>query len=215
MRKTTGLVVAAAVSLGAAASTRAAAADRFPTLKPEDMTPAQKKVADEILAGPRKSMGGPFNAWLRSPELADKLQAVGEHERVHSSLPPRLSEFAILLTARAWDADYEWSAHYPLALKAGLSPGVAANVAAGKRPAGMAADEAAVYDFVSELRATPRVSDPTYAAAHKVLGDQGIVDLVALSGYFDLVSMTLNTAEVAAPADGPRLPAPAAKRTKP
>ena len=170
------------------------------------MTPAQRQVANAIMAGPRKSLGGPFNAWLRSPELADKLQLVGEHLRFHSSVPPRLNEFAILITARAWDADYEWSAHYPLALKAGLKPSIAADLASGKRPAGMAADETAVYDFVTELRRTHRVGDPTYAAAHAVIGDQGIVDLVALSGYYDLVSMTLNTAQVAAPAGGPAVP---------
>jgi|SRR5579862_409894 len=206
MRRKPGRIVAAAMGLGIAAGGSARAADRFPTLTQEQMTPAQRQVADAIMDGPRKSLGGPFNAWLRSPELADKLQQVGEHLRFHSSVPPRLNEFAILITARAWDADYEWSAHYPLAMKAGLKPTVAADLASGKRPAGMAADEAAVYDFVTELRRTHRVSDPTYAAAHQVLGDQGIIDLVALSGYYDLVSMTLNTAQVAAPADGPALP---------
>jgi 4-carboxymuconolactone decarboxylase len=188
--------------------TAAGAAERFPTLTLDQMTPAQRKVAEAIMAGPRKGLGGPFNVWLRSPELADRLQQVGEHLRFHSSVPPRLNEFAILLTARTWDADYEWSAHYPLALKAGLSPAVAADVAAGRRPAGMAPDEAAVYDFVTELRSTHRVSDPTYAAAHGVLGDQGVVDLVALSGYYDLVSMTLNVGQVRAPKDGPQLPPP-------
>jgi len=205
VRKPTGPVFAAAVGLGIAAGA-ATAAERFPELKPAEMTPAQKAVADKIVSGPRKSMGGPFNAWLRSPELADRLQAVGEHLRFHSSVPPRLNEFAILITARAWDADYEWSAHYPLALRAGLKPAVADDLAKGKRPAAMAADEAAVYDFVTELRRTHRVSDPTYAAAKAVLGDQGVVDLIALSGYYDLVSMTLNTAQVAAPAGAPQLP---------
>jgi 4-carboxymuconolactone decarboxylase len=208
MGKTTGPVFAAAMGLGIAAGA-AGAAERFPMLAPDQMTPDQRKVAEAIMGGPRKSLGGPFNAWLRSPVLADKLQQVGEQLRFHSSLPPRLNEFAILITARAWDADYEWSAHYPLAMKAGLNPAIAAGLAQGRRPAGMAVDEAAVYDFVTELRRTHRVSDPTYAAANSVLGDQGIVDLVALSGYYDLVSMTLNTAQVSAPADGPHLPPPA------
>jgi len=208
MRKPTGPVFAAALGLGIAAAGASGAAERFPTLTPDQMTPAQRKVADAIVAGPRKSLGGPFNTWLRSPELADRLQQVGEHLRFHSSVPPRLNEFAILITARAWDADYEWSAHYPLALKAGLKPAIAADLAAGRRPAGMAADETAVYDFVTELRRAHRVSDPTYVSARAVLGDQGIVDLVALCGYYDLVSMTLNVAQVAAPADGPQLPAP-------
>jgi len=209
MRRTSRPVFAAAMGLGIAAGA-AGAAERFPTLTPDQMTPAQRKVAEAIVAGPRKSLGGPFNTWLRSPELADRLQQVGEHVRFRSSVPPRLNEFAILLTARAWDADYEWSAHYPLALKAGLKAAIADDVAAGRRPAGMAADETAVYDFVTELRRTHRVSDPTYAAAKAVLGDQGVVDLIALSGYYDLVSMTLNVAQVAAPADGAKLP-PAAR----
>src|SRR3954465_4357620 len=155
MARATGPIFAAALGLTLAGTS--GAAERFPTLTPEQMTPAQKKVAEAIVAGPRKSMGGPFNAWLRSPELADKLQAVGEQVRFHSSLPPRLSEFAILITAREWDAGYEWYAHYPLALKAGLKPAIAADLAHGKRPAGMAADEAAVYDFMRELRRTKRV----------------------------------------------------------
>ena len=201
----------AAVAIGVALAAGAArAAERFPTLKPEDMTAEQRRVADAIMAGPRKSMGGPFNAWLRSPALADKLQQVGEQVRFHSSLPPRLSEFAILITARAWDADYEWYAHYPLAMKAGLAPKVAADLAKSRRPRAMAADEAAVYDLLCELRRTHHVSDPTYARAQKSLGDQGVVDLVALGGYYDLVSMTLNTAEVRPPEPGP-LPLPPPK----
>ena len=211
MSKTPRPVVAAAIGLGlAVAGPVASAAERFPTLTPQQMTPAQRQVAEAIVAGPRKGLGGPFNAWLRSPELADRLQKVGEHLRYHSSVPPRLNEFAILLTARAWDAGYEWYAHYPLALKAGLKASVAADVAEGRRPAGMAADETAVYDFVTELRRDHRVSDPTYAAARAILGDQGLIDLIALNGYYDLVSMTLNTAQVAVPADG-ALPLPARK----
>jgi 4-carboxymuconolactone decarboxylase len=212
MGKTPGRAVAAMGAAVMGLASQAASAERFPTLKPEDMTPAQRQVADAIMAGPRKSMGGPFNAWLRSPALADKLQQVGEQVRFHSSLPPRLSEFAILITARAWDADYEWYAHYPLALKAGLGPKIAADLARSRRPRAMAADEAVVYDLMAELRRTHRVSDPTYARAQKILGDQGVIDLVALSGYYDLVSMTLNTAQVRPPELGP-LPLPPPKKT--
>ena len=204
MDRIAGLLLAGA--LGLLSAIPAQAAERFPQLSPDQMTPEQRKVAEAIMSGPRASLGGPFNAWLRSPETADRLQRVGEQLRFHSSVPPRLNEFAILITARAWDADYEWSAHYPLAMKAGLNPAVADDLAHGRRPASMAADEAAIYDFVTELRRTHKVSDPTYAAARKVLGDQGIVDLTALCGYYDLVSMTLNVAQVKAPADGPKLP---------
>jgi 4-carboxymuconolactone decarboxylase len=206
MAKSTGPVMVAAMALGLAGGA-AGAAERFPTLKPEDMTPAQRQVAEAIMAGPRKSMGGPFNAWLRSPALADKLQQVGEQVRFHSSLAPRLSEFAILITARAWDAEYEWYAHYPLAMQAGLAPKVAVDLANGRRPRAMAADEAAVFDLLSELRGAHRVSDPTYAKAQNILGDQGVVDLIGLGGYYDLVSMTLNTAQVRPPEPGP-LPLP-------
>jgi 4-carboxymuconolactone decarboxylase len=198
--------MATALGLGLAAGA-AGAAERFPTLTPEQMTPQQKAVADRIVLGPRKSMGGPFNAWLRSPQTADRLQAVGEQVRFHSSLPPRINEFAILMTAREWDADYEWYAHYPLALQAGLKPDVAADLARGGRPRGMAADEAAVYDFMAELRKTRRVSDAKFAAVRALWGDQGVIDLVAVSGYYDLVSMTLNTAQVRPPEPGP-LPLP-------
>jgi 4-carboxymuconolactone decarboxylase len=206
-KATAAVTVAVGLAAGAAA-----AADRFPTLKTEEMTPAQKAVADRIVTGPRKSMGGPFNAWLRSPELADRLQAVGEQVRFRSSLPPRLNEFAILITAREWDADYEWYAHYPLALKAGLKPAVAADLAQGVRPRGMAPDEAAVYDFMRQLRRTHRVSDAKYAAVQQLVGDKGVIDLVGLSGYYDLVSMTLNTARVRPPEPGPAPLRPLARK---
>jgi 4-carboxymuconolactone decarboxylase len=185
----------------------AQAADRFPILSPDQMTPQQREVAEAIASGPRKSLGGPFNAWLRSPELADRAQKVGEYIRFNSSVPKRLNEFAILITARAWDAEYEWYAHYPLALAAGLKPDVAADLANHKRPAAMAADEAAVYDFLTELRRDRRVSDPTYARAKAILGQKGVIDLIGVAGYYDLVSMTLNVAEVKPPEPGP-LPLP-------
>ena len=183
-------------------STSAHAAERFPALSPDQMTPAQKALADKITLGPRKSLGGPFNAWLRSPALGDRMQAVGEYIRFNSSLPRHLNEFAILITARAWNAKYEWYAHYPLALQAGLRAQVAADLAQGLRPRSMTTEEAAVYEFCTELRRDKRVSDATFAAVKSHLGEQGVIDLIAVSGYYDLVSMTLNVAEVPTPADG-------------
>ena len=183
-------------------ATGAGAQERFPTLAREQMTPAQARVAEAIASGPRGGLRGPFNAWLRSPEFADRAQKVGEYIRFNSSLDKRLNEFAILITARWWDAKFEWYAHYPLALQAGLKAEVAKDLAEGRRPRGMAPDEAAVYDFTTELRRERRVSDKTFAEAKRLLGEQGVIDLIGVSGYYDLVSMTLNVAEVAAPADG-------------
>lgn len=198
---------------GVVMSTSANAADRFPPLTPDQMSSAQKALADKITSGPRKSLGGPFNAWLRSPEVGDRMQAVGEYIRFNSSLPRHLNEFAILITARAWNARYEWYAHYPLALQAGLKPQVAADLAQGLRPRSMTADEAAVYDFSTELRRDKRVSDTTFANVKARLGEQGVIDLIAVNGYYDLVSMTLNVAEVSTPPDG-ALPLPDLEASK-
>ena len=187
----------------------AAAAERFPPLDPDQMTPEQKRIADDIVSGPRKSLSGPFSAWLRSPQLADRLQRVGDYLRFHSSVPARLNEFAILITARQWTAQYEWYAHYPLALKAGLDPKIAADLSAGKRPEGMSDDEAIVYDFCIELHRGQPISEKTFEAARAKLGDQGVVDLIAVNGYYDLVAMTLNAASVEVPAGTqPPLPPP-------
>lgn len=181
----------------------ASAQDRFTELKPEQMTPEQKKVADAIMSGPRKRLAGPFNAWLRSPVIADRLQKVGEYLRFNSSLPPRLNEFAILITARAWNAQYEWYAHHILAMKAGLDPKVAEELAEGKRPSTMQPDEAVIYDFSTQLRRNKQVDDATYKAMLDKFGEQGIVDLIAVNGYYDTVSMTLNVAQVPLPAGVP------------
>src|ERR1700730_4103037 len=179
------------------------AGDRFPPIKPENMTAEQKQVADAIVAGPRKSLSGPFNAWLRSPELANRLQMVGEYLRFHSSVPARLNEFAILITAREWTSQFEWYAHQPLAIKAGLEPKVIADLAAGKRPEEMTEDEATIYNFCIELHRDKNVADKTFEAAIGLLGEQGVMDLIAVSGYYSLVSMTLNTAQVGLPAGEP------------
>ena len=173
--------------------------DRYPPLTADEMTPAQREVAEAIASGPRGGLRGPFQAWLRSPEIAQRLQKVGEYLRFSSSVPRRLNELAILITARAWDAQFEWYAHHRLAIEAGLDPAVATDIAEGRRPVSMSTDEAVVYDFCTELRATRRVSDATLARAQALLGEGGVIDLIAVSGYYDIVSMTLNVAEVALP----------------
>jgi len=181
-----------AATMVALAATADAQEPRFKPLGADEMTDAQRKVYGEIAGGPRGGVRGPFNALLRSPELADRVQKMGEYIRFNSSLPARLNEFAILVTARYWGSQYEWYAHHPLALKAGLSPAVAADLAQGRRPVGMKDDEAAVYDFCTELHEKKSVSDAAYKGALDRFGERGVVDLIGVSGYYTLVSMVLN-----------------------
>jgi len=173
---------------------------RFTTLTPETMTADQKRVADAIQAGPRGAgLRGPFNALLRSPELCDLVQRVGAFVRFGTSIPQRLNEMAIIMAGRKWTAQYEFHAHRRLALEAGLSPAIADAIAANQRPASMAKDEETVYDFVSELLATGSVSDRTFQRVKDAFGERGVVDLVGAVGYYSLVSMTLNVAQVPLP----------------
>src|SRR5215831_5904759 len=174
---------------------------RFTTLTPETMNADQKRVADAIQSGPRGAgVRGPFNALLRSPELCDLVQRVGAYVRFGTSIPQRLNEMAIIMAGRKWTAQYEFYAHRQLALDAGLSPAIADAIAANQRPMSMAKDEETVYDFVSELLATGRVSDSTFQRVNDAFGERGVVDLVGAVGYYSLVSMTLNVAQVPLPA---------------
>lgn len=166
--------------------------DRFKPLTYSQLTPEQKALADHLLDGERGTLNGPFNVLLRSPELGDQAQKLGAYVRFHSSLPRKLNEFAILLTGRYWNAQYEWYAHRRLAEQAGLSPAIIAAVAAGKRPAEMPADEAAVYNFCTELLNTRQVSDAVFRDAVTKFGERGVVDLIGVMGYYHLVSMLLN-----------------------
>jgi 4-carboxymuconolactone decarboxylase len=174
--------------------------DRFKPLTYETMTPEQKQLTDHILNSERKSMGGPFNALLRSPELGDLAQQLGAHIRFRTSLPHRLNEMAIIMTARLWTAQYEWYVHKALALQAGLNPAIADAIAEGKRPPAMQADEEAVYNFCTELLNTRQVSDKTFQAATKAFGERGVVDLIGATGYYQLVSALLNVDRYPLPA---------------
>jgi 4-carboxymuconolactone decarboxylase len=185
------------------AGTAAASPRRFKPLAENEMSEAQRKVYSEIASGPRGGVRGPFNALLRSPELADRAQKLGEWVRFRSSLPERLRELAILVTARYWSAQYEWHAHHAHALKAGLDPRLAAELALGKRPTGMADDEAAIHDFCRELHEKKAVDDATYARVVKHFGESGAVDLIGVIGYYTLVSMVLNVDRVPVPGGAP------------
>jgi 4-carboxymuconolactone decarboxylase len=173
--------------------------ERLPPRPPEQMTSRQREVAAAISGGPRGGLRGPFQAWLRSPEVADRFQKVGEYVRFGSSIPPALNELAILVTAREWTAQFEWYAHHALAMKAGLPPAIADAIARGERPEGMDADQRAVYDFSTELHRERSVSDAAYAAVVERFGERGVVDLIAACGYYVAVAMTLNVSRVPLP----------------
>lgn len=193
------IIVALAATLAMAGP--ALAAERFPDIDPSAMTPEQKAIADAIASGPRKSISRPFKAWLRSPVLADRLQKFGAYIRFETSLPTRVNEFAILISGQAWASQFEWAYHYPLAIKAGVPATVLADLSEGRMPRGMTDDESLVYTFSTELRRDKIVSDATYAKVLERFGERGVVDLVAVNGYYDVVCMTLNVAQVPVPAE--------------
>jgi len=174
---------------------------RFPDLKREQMTDAQKRVYDAIVSGPRGSVYGPFGPLLRSPELADRVQRLGEYLRFNTSLPARLNEFAIIINARFWESKYEWYVHMPLAVKGGLAQSIADDLAQNRRPSNMKPDEELVYDFCTTLHRQHFVDDALFKRATATLGEAGVMDLIGVSGYYTLVSMVLNVAEVPIPPD--------------
>ena len=168
--------------------------DRMPPLDPVAMTEEQKRAAQALCAGPRGGVKGPFIPMLRSPQLMDRLQKVGEYLRFHSALEPRVSEFVVLVVSRRWTQQFEWAMHAPLALKAGVAAQTVESLAEGRRPIGMARDEEIAYDLCDELWRNHGVSDATYRAAVDRFGEPGLVDLLGLVGYFTTVSMVMNVA---------------------
>jgi 4-carboxymuconolactone decarboxylase len=175
---------------------------RFPQVTMEQLNPRQKALAQEILKISSAGIGGPYNALLRSPEMAEQAMGLFGYLRFKTSVPRPLNEFAILIQARLATAQYEWWAHYPLALKAGLPAAIADTLKEGRRPAKMAADEEAVYQFCMEMSLNHVVSNATFDRVRTLLGEQQTVDLIALSGTYVMVSMLLNTAEVGVPNNG-------------
>ncbi|HEX7138978.1 MAG TPA: hypothetical protein VF219_14065 [Vicinamibacterales bacterium] len=177
--------------------------DRFRPLTWDEMTPPQRAMIEHLLAGERGTTSGPFNVFLRSPEMGDVAQQLGAQIRFHSSLQRRLNEMAILIVARHMTAQYEWYAHKRLALQAGLAQEIVDAIGAGKRPASLQADEQALYAFEIELLERHEVSDATFKAAATAFGERGIVDLIGLMGYYHIVSMALNVDRYPLP-DGAR-----------
>jgi 4-carboxymuconolactone decarboxylase len=177
----------------------AAAQDRMPPIPPERLTDVQKKAITEFTAARKAEPTGPFIPLMRSPEVMNRARAMGDYLRYNSVLPPRLSEFTILITSRRWTQNYEWDTHSSLAAAGGLSADVIKAVAEGRRPERMAEDEEALYQLCTELHQNQSVSDPTYARAIKVFGEQGVIDIVGITGYYTMLAMVLNTARTPVP----------------
>jgi 4-carboxymuconolactone decarboxylase len=204
-----GATVLAGTSLLGFASPAAAApaapeppegvADRMPPIPPEKWTDAQKKAAEEITSGPRKELVGPFIPLLRSPEYMSRLQRVGEYLRYNTKLGSNISEFIILLIARQWTQQFEWYSHESLALKAGIKPETIKAISEARRPSEMTPDETMVYEFVGELRTRQSVSDPVYEQIVKRFGEQGVIDIAGLAGYYTLLGMLMNTTRTPMP----------------
>jgi len=177
------------------------AQDRMPEIPLDKLTPRQKEAAGEFAAGRGYAVRGPFAAMLRSPEVMLRAKAMGDYVRFNSTIPPRLNELAIIITARVWVQNYEWQAHRKLAEKAGLKPEIAQAIADGHRPSGMTGDEEIVYDFSMELHANKCISDRTYGRALERFGEQGIIDLTAANAYYTFNAMMMNVARTALPPD--------------
>jgi 4-carboxymuconolactone decarboxylase len=178
----------------------ARAQDRMPPIPADKYTDAQKKAAEEFAGGRGYEVRGPFVPLIRSPEVMLRAKAMGDHLRFKSALAPRLSEMIILITAREWTQQYEWVAHHDIAIKAGLRNDIADAIADGRRPVGMAEDEEAAYDMSIEIQRTKRVSDPTWNKAVAKFGEQGVIDLLGINGYYTFLAMAMNAARTGLPA---------------
>jgi 4-carboxymuconolactone decarboxylase len=174
---------------------------RFPQVTMDQLDERQKPLGEQVMKVSSVGLGGPYNLLLRSPVLGQRLFDLFDYLRWKTSVPTRLNEFAILVIARQWRSQVEWFAHAPIAAKAGLSPDIIAELKASKRPSKMAEDEALVYDFVTELTTTQKVSDETFARARKIFNDQQIVDLSTVAGNYVMVAMILAMAEQSVPPD--------------
>jgi 4-carboxymuconolactone decarboxylase len=178
---------------------------RFPPLTMDQLTDQQKPLGEQIMKVSSVGLGGPYNPLLRSPVLGQRMFDLLHYLRWETSVPLKLNEFAILIVGRQWRSQVEWFAHAPLAIKAGLSPDIVAELKAGKRPSNMSPEEMAVYDFVIELTTNHAVSDETFTRARKLLGEQQIVDLTTLAGTYISIAMLLAMSEESVP-PGKELP---------
>ena len=181
---------------------------RYPDVRPEQLTPAQKEYVAQLSKPPRNGTvnNGPFRVYLRSPEFATHALGMSDYLRWGTSLEPRLVEFTILIAARQWSSSYIWRAHYPPAIKGGLDPKIPAAMAAGRRPEGMKADEVVIYDLLTEMYRDKRVSDATFKAAIAKYGEKGVTDIVGLASYYGITAMALIVSDTpTAPGEEPKL----------
>ena len=192
------IVIAGAAIAGLVASP-GLAQDRMPPIAADNLTDAQRKAADAFAEGRGYAVRGPFVPLLRSPEVMLRAKARGDYLRFKSTLGPCLNEMVILITAREWTQQYEWNAHHPIALKAGLRPEIAAAIAEGYRPAAMAEDEEIAYDVATEILRLKRVSDPTYRRAVAKFGEQGVIDLLGVVGYYNFLAIVMNATRTGLP----------------
>jgi len=176
---------------------------RIPDLNVDTMTDAQRTVYDAIASGPRKGVRGPLAVWLHRPALAEHAQALGRYCRYDTMLPPRLSELAILTLARIWGSEYEWYAHKPIALEAGVSADIVESIRLDRRPTFLQSDESVVHEFIVTLHRDRKVGDDLYARAVETLTAEGVIDLVGIAGYYTLISMTINVFQVSPPDGAP------------
>jgi len=179
---------------------------RLPEIPVDQYTAEQIKAAQEFEAARKKAPWGPFAMLIYSPELMNNARAMGDYLRYNSAFDSALSEFAILITAREWSQDYEWSVHYPIAIKAGLKSEIAQALKEGRRPEGMSEEQTIVYDFTIELQRYKQVSDVTFAKTEKRFGKKGAIDLAGIAGYYTFLAMEMNMARRPAPIGGERLP---------
>jgi 4-carboxymuconolactone decarboxylase len=175
--------------------------DRLPPIPESKQTEAQKKASAEFVTIRKTQVFGPFVPLLRSPELMLRASAMGDYLRYRDSLQPKLNEFIILIVAREWTQEYEWFTHYPNAIKAGLDPEIAKAVSEGRRPAKMSEEEEIVYEFSTELHRNKSVSDATYSRAVAKFGEQGMMDMIGMNGYYTMLAMTINVSRTPVPKD--------------
>jgi 4-carboxymuconolactone decarboxylase len=192
-----------AVVVAAAAPEFNTRGNRFKPLAYTELTPEQRAFADKEIAGGRKPETGPFNIYLRSPEMAELSRPLGDYLRFKAPMPRKFKEIAIMLTSRYWGGQYVWYSHREQALDAGLSPAFITAMAAGERPANMSSDEATMYDFCTQLLSTRQVSDTNVKGAKALIGERGIVEIVGLIGQYTGLTMLFVVDRYPVPAGAP------------